>query len=100
MTLLVALDWPTAVKFPPVATSRVILRKKRLTTLSGTTALRGSKDSQAFAALLAGDEDCPEAVSDTVAIITINNGRSGLACNPLCGLLACALILQYACCPR
>src|SRR6266513_2305231 len=49
MTLLVALALATAVKLRPVLASRVTSGQTRLTVLIGTTTLRGSMESDAFA---------------------------------------------------
>src|SRR6185436_6353215 len=69
MTLLVALALATAVKLRPVLASRVTSGKKRLTVLIGTTTLRGSVESDAFAEV-AGDGDCPFAISKRDSITT------------------------------
>src|SRR6266513_336049 len=49
MTLLVALALATAVKLRPALASRVTSGQIRLTVLIGTTTLRGSMESHAFA---------------------------------------------------
>src|SRR6478752_7138712 len=69
MTLLVALALATAVKLRPVLASRVTSGKKRLTVLIGTTTLRGSVESDAFEEV-AGDGDCPFAISKRDSITT------------------------------
>ena len=76
MTLLVALALATAVKLRPVLASRVTSGKKRLTVLIGTTILRGSTELDAFAELLAGDDDCPSAVSERASIVAMNTAAN------------------------
>src|SRR6476646_587783 len=70
MTFLVALALATAVELRPVLASRVTSGKKRLTVLIGTTTLRGSMESDAFAEPAAGDGDCPFAISNRDSITT------------------------------
>ncbi len=76
MTLLVAFALATAVKLCPVLASRVTSGKKRLTVLIETTALRGSVESDGFAEPLAGDGDCPFAVSDRDSITAMNTAEN------------------------
>src|SRR6476659_1752148 len=71
MTLLVALALATAVKLRPVLASRLTSGKKRLTVLIGTTTLRGSVVWNAFAEM-AGDGDCPFALSKRASITAMN----------------------------
>ena len=82
MTLLVALALATAVKLCPVLTSRVTSGKKRLTVLIGTTTLRGSMESDAFAELLAGDGDCPPAISKRASITAMNTAANFISLGP------------------
>src|SRR4029077_12850042 len=70
MTLLVALAFETAVKLRPVLASRVTSGKKRLTAFIGTTTLRGRTESDAFQESVAGDGDCPFAISKRDSITT------------------------------
>src|SRR4029450_4840232 len=84
MTLLVALGFPTPVKFWPVLASRVTSAKKRSTTLSGTTTLRGSTEADAFTEPLAGDEDCPCAASERASITAINPAANRVSLDPFC----------------
>ena len=82
MTLLVALALATAVKLRPVLASRVTSGKKRLTVLIGTTTLRGSMESDAFAEPLAGDGDCPFALSERDSITTMNTAANFVSVGP------------------
>src|SRR6476646_2182148 len=75
MTFLVALALATAVELRPVLASRVTSGKKRLTVLIGTTTLRGSMESDAFAEPAAGDGDCPFAISKRGSITTMTSGE-------------------------
>src|SRR6476646_4913687 len=93
MTLLVALVSETAVKLRPVFVSRVTSGKKRVTVLIGTTTLRGSMESDGFAELLAGDGDCPSAVSERASITAMNTAANFISLGPfrmslILGLLA------------
>ena len=82
MTLLVALALATAVEFRPVLVSRVTSGKKRLTVLIGTTTFRGSMESDPFAELLAGDGDCPSAVSESASITAMNTAANFVSLGP------------------
>jgi predicted secreted protein len=82
MTLLVALALATAVKLRPVLASRVTSGKKRLTVLIGTTTLRGRTELDAFAELLAGDGDCPFAISKSDSITTVNTAANLVSVGP------------------
>jgi hypothetical protein len=84
MTLLVALGFPTAVKFWPVLASRVTSAKKRSTTLIGTTTLRGSTEADAFAEPLAGDEDYPCAASERASITATNPAANRVSLDLFC----------------
>jgi hypothetical protein len=55
----VAVGLPAAVRFRPVLASWVTSGKNRLTTLSGTTTLRGSVKSDALLVLFGEDEEPP-----------------------------------------
>ena len=92
MTLLVALGLPTAVKFWPVLVSWAISEKELLTTLSGTTTLRGSTKSDVLVLPVVGDRDCPCAASETVQIMAINSAAARLSCDPSCMSLMPGLI--------
>src|SRR5205814_7480274 len=72
MTLLVALAVPTAVKLRPLLASRVTSG----TVLVRTTTLRGSMESDAFPEPLAGDGDCPSAVSERASITAMNTAAN------------------------
>jgi hypothetical protein len=80
MTLLVALVSETAVKLRPVLASPVTSGKKRLTVLIGTITLRGSMESDAE--LLAGDGDCPSAVSEMASITAMNTAANFVSLGP------------------
>ena len=82
MTLLVALVSETAVKLRPVFVSSLTSGKKRVTVLTGTTTLRGSMESDAFAELLAGDGDCPSAVSERASITAMNTAANFISPGP------------------
>ena len=82
MTLLVALALATAVKLRPVLGSRVTSGKKRLTVLIGTTTLRTSMESDAFAERLAGDGDCPSALSERDSITAMNTAANFVSLGP------------------
>src|SRR6478672_3882755 len=82
MTLLVALTLETAVKFRPVLASRVTSGKKRLTAFIGTTTLRGRTESDAFAEPLAGDGDCPFAISKRDSITTVSTAVNFVSVDP------------------
>jgi hypothetical protein len=86
MTLLVALGLPTTVKFWPVLASRVT-GKKRLTTLIGTTTLRGSTEPGVLVVPLPGGGDCPYAADEREPVIAINSDASRVRCDPLCMML-------------
>ena len=76
MTLLVALALATAVKLCPVLIWRVTSGKNRLTVLIGTTTLRGSMEPGSFEEPLAGDGDCPSAVSERTSITAMNTAAN------------------------
>src|SRR5437660_5862294 len=86
MTLLVALALPTAVKFWPVVASRVISGKKRLTTLSGTTTERESKEPEALVGAALCDGDCAYTFRERIPIKAIASDVAGLNSNRLCVL--------------
>src|SRR5215208_4574893 len=83
MTLLVALGLPTAVKFEPLLASRLTSEKTRLTTLIGTSTLRGSTEPGVLAAPLPCAGDCPYAASERALIIAIKSAASRVRCDPL-----------------
>src|SRR3954470_8457797 len=82
MTLLVALGLATAVKLRPVLASRVTSGKKRLTVLIGTTTLRGSTKTDRCSEWLAGDADCPSAISRRDSITTMNTAVNFIRAGP------------------
>src|SRR5207248_11086080 len=82
MTLLVALALATAVKLRPVLASRVTSGQTGLTVLIGTTTLRGSMESDAFAEPRSGTIKSP-----------MSKVRTGMshACVGITGKNGCAL---------
>jgi hypothetical protein len=75
---------PTAVKFWPVLASRETWEKKRLTTLIGTTTLRGSTEPGVLVVPLPGGADCPYAADEREPLIAINSAASRVRCDPMC----------------